>query len=138
MASSSYLDVYTINGKPLRDRMFNWRINDLACSPDGSMIVAADNKGGMVLLVSHTLQISHRFDVSIPVLSVALSDSLMFMGRSDGKLLVIAHDPKSSTNNGNGGDSNSSNSSNEGNNNGVDGGGEGGGGGGNNSKNGSN
>ncbi|KAJ1562806.1 Neurobeachin-like protein 1, partial [Cladochytrium tenue] len=93
-APSSYLDVFSLNGKRLRDRMFTWQVTDLACAPDGSTLVAADSRGGIVLLAANSLSITHRFDVTVPVTSVALADSqqFMFMGRADGKLLVMALD----------------------------------------------
>ncbi|KAI8801094.1 hypothetical protein BJ742DRAFT_42857 [Cladochytrium replicatum] len=95
-ANASFLHLYSINGKLLKDRLFSWRLNDLRASSDGYHLVAADDRGGICLLRAHSLQISHRFDVSVSVLSVALShkSQFLFLGRTDGKLLMIAIDPK--------------------------------------------
>ncbi|KAJ3285900.1 Neurobeachin-like protein 1 [Borealophlyctis nickersoniae] len=92
----SYLHAYTINGKEIRCRSFTNKLSDIKASVDGKFLVAADDKGGISLMLPHNLQISHRFDVSIPVTSIALSDSqqFLFLGRTDGKLLVIGLDAK--------------------------------------------
>ncbi|TPX43799.1 hypothetical protein SeMB42_g04580 [Synchytrium endobioticum] len=92
----SFIHTYSINGKLLKDRMFTWQMNDLGSSADGSCVVAADNKGGVSLMKPYNLQIIHRFDVSVNVLSVAVSNNaqFLFLGRVDGRLLIIALDVK--------------------------------------------
>ncbi|KAJ1569840.1 Neurobeachin-like protein 1 [Nowakowskiella sp. JEL0078] len=90
----TFLHLYTVNGRLCRERFFEWRFNDLQSSSDGKNLVAADDRGGICLIRTHNLQISHRFDVSVNVFSIALSDNqqYLFLGRVDGKLLMIAVD----------------------------------------------
>ncbi|KAJ3091929.1 Neurobeachin-like protein 1 [Quaeritorhiza haematococci] len=94
----SYIHVYSINGKLLADRCLEekrfGRLNDLICTSDGKHLVAADNRHFIMIFQSHSLQITHRFDVTKEVKSMALSASqgFLFLGRADGKLLVIGAD----------------------------------------------
>ena len=50
-----------------------------------------------VCIMCNSLQIIHRFDVSVNALSVAISNNsqYLFLGRVDGRLLIIALDAKS-------------------------------------------
>ncbi|TPX34048.1 hypothetical protein SmJEL517_g03217 [Synchytrium microbalum] len=93
----SFMHSYSINGKLLRDRMFTWQMNDIQASSDGACVVGADNKGGVSLMKPYNLQIIHRFDVSVSALSVAISNDqrTLFLGRTDGRLLIIALDARS-------------------------------------------
>jgi hypothetical protein len=49
----SYIHVYTINGKPLANRQFSCKVNDFISSSDGTYIVAADERGGISLMLSY-------------------------------------------------------------------------------------
>ncbi|KAI9091275.1 hypothetical protein DFS34DRAFT_328787 [Phlyctochytrium arcticum] len=91
-----YLHAYTLNGKWIQSRLFTTRLNDVKASRDGKDLVAVDSRGGIVLMKTHNLHITHRFDVSIGILSVSISTDqrYLFLGRVDGTLLVIAHEPR--------------------------------------------
>ncbi|KAI8919981.1 hypothetical protein DFJ77DRAFT_223151 [Powellomyces hirtus] len=91
-----YLHAYTINARPLRSRMFPIRLKDVKCAPDGEHLVVADDRGGISLLKTHNFSVLHRFDVSISVTSVSISldQRYFFLGRKDGRILVLEHDAK--------------------------------------------
>ncbi|KAJ3036784.1 Neurobeachin-like protein 1 [Rhizophlyctis rosea] len=93
-AGISYLHCYSINGKPLSRRAFTRRINCLVASGDGKWVVGGDDAGGVVVLEGSSLRVANRFDVSVPVESIALSQSqqFLFLGRQDGRVLMIALD----------------------------------------------
>ena len=106
------LHVYTINGKALKSRMFTHRLNDLKCSSDGEFLVVADDRRGVLIINSRryifiyfnayfiiiyyicSLQTFHRFDISVVVQSLAITDNqhFIFMGRADGKILLLSLD----------------------------------------------
>ncbi|KAJ3103821.1 Neurobeachin-like protein 1 [Phlyctochytrium planicorne] len=92
----SFIHVYSANGKQLRSRMFTWKFHDIALANDGVFLVAADNRNGLLIMKIQSLQTTHRFDVETPVLTVSISENrqFVFMGRADGKLLLLALDKK--------------------------------------------
>ncbi|KAJ3168830.1 Neurobeachin-like protein 1 [Geranomyces variabilis] len=91
-----YLHAFTINGRLLKSRMFPTRLKDVKAAPDGEHLVAADDRGGISLLKTHSFNILHRFDVSVSVSSVSISHDqrYFFLGRKDGRILVLEHDAK--------------------------------------------
>ncbi|KAJ3163233.1 Neurobeachin-like protein 1 [Geranomyces michiganensis] len=91
-----YLHAFTINGRLLKSRMFPTRLKDVKAAPDGEHLVAADDRGGISLLKTHSFSILHRFDVSVSVSSVSISNDqrYFFLGRKDGRILVLEHDAK--------------------------------------------
>lgn len=52
-----------------------------------------------LVLALNSLHVMHRFDVSVSVLCLAISEDqqFLFLGRSDGKLLVIGHEGSDKT-----------------------------------------
>ncbi|KAJ3182617.1 Neurobeachin-like protein 1 [Geranomyces variabilis] len=91
-----YLHAFTINGRLLKSRMFPTRLKDVKVAHDGEHLVAADDRGGISLLKTHSFNILHRFDVSVSVSSVSISHDqrYFFLGRKDGRILVLEHDAK--------------------------------------------
>ncbi|KAI8849739.1 hypothetical protein BC829DRAFT_391068 [Chytridium lagenaria] len=81
-----------------KSRMFTWKFHDIAVASDGMHMIAADNRNGLLIMKVDSLQTIHRFDVEVPVLTVAISENkhFIFMGQADGKLLLLALDKKAS------------------------------------------
>ena len=49
-SNESFLHTFSINGKPIKNRKFNCKINHICPSNDGDYIVCADNRGGIMVL----------------------------------------------------------------------------------------
>ncbi|KAJ3192933.1 Neurobeachin-like protein 1 [Irineochytrium annulatum] len=90
----SFLHVYSINGSLCCEKTMPWRLQDIEISKSGEYFACADNRNGIMLVKVNGLHIFHRYDVSVPVISVALSenDQHLYIGQQDGKLLLIAWD----------------------------------------------
>ncbi|KAI8824082.1 uncharacterized protein EV422DRAFT_305900 [Fimicolochytrium jonesii] len=91
-----YLHVFSVNGRLMQSRMFPTRSKDVKCSSDGEHLVIADDRGGISLLSLHSLQVLHRFDVSITITGAWISHDQrhFFFGRKDGRLLLLEHDKR--------------------------------------------
>ncbi|KAI9209022.1 uncharacterized protein BJ171DRAFT_437728 [Polychytrium aggregatum] len=89
--ASSGIHLYTVNGKCIRNRYFNKQLFDFQVSTDGASIVMADSLGRISVMKTHSLQTVHHFDIGVPALSlsVARNEQYMFVGRTDGKMMMI-------------------------------------------------
>ncbi|KAJ3416938.1 Neurobeachin-like protein 1 [Chytridiales sp. JEL 0842] len=93
----SSIHVYSINGKHLAKRQFSHNLSAFTSSKDGEFLVTVDERGSVILMKVHSLEVTYKYDVGDPLLSVSIPDSQQFIliGKKDGELLIIAPDSKS-------------------------------------------